>query len=326
MQLGRIFSANRRRHALLTAIIGCLAFLPICHALAEEFQLKNGDVYNGELVTPNDQGIVIRLDIGGFSERIWWSKLTQETLQKVIRNSDARPFAVPFLEPTRQERQQDIVFRWDEVPEVAENAESEALSQAVMTPVGYVILGLILIASIYSGAAVAAFRNQPTALVCAVSALLPVLGPILFLSVPSKEVILDSPAPRPSNDDFGPSATPSEVEKSTVPPPSGGGLKIGGRAAAESKMDLSPYSHADTEFSRRFFETKFPSFFRLTPRPEEKDFMLHISTVKNSLRIKRISRITGTDLYAMMPTTGSQEQKVVFSEITFVQVKHKDDK
>lgn len=326
MQLGRIKGVFVRRTAVLSALLSLLVFYPMSHALGEDFQLKNGDVFKGELVTPNDQGIVVRLDIGGFSERIWWSKLTQETLQKVMRNQDARKFAAPFLEPTRQERQQDIVFRWNEVPEKIENAEPGEFAQAITTPVGYGLLGLVLLASIYAGAAIAPYRNQPTALVCAVSAILPGLGPLLFLSMPTRELERPQSAPRPIEDDLGQHEAPSEEEKSSVPPPAGGGLKLGGRAAADSKMDTNLYSHSDTEFSRRFFETKFPSFFRMTPRPEEKDFMLHISTVKNSFRIKRISRITGTDLYAMMPTTGAQEQKVPFSEITTVQVKHKDDK
>src|SRR5438874_10693195 len=75
--------------------------------LADEFRLNNGDVLRGEAVSFNDDGLVVRLDIGGHSPRISWSKLTQETLQQLAKNPQSAKFVEPFIDlpPTPKEKE-----------------------------------------------------------------------------------------------------------------------------------------------------------------------------------------------------------------------------
>ena len=45
---------------------------------------------------------------------------------------------------------------------------------------------LLYAANIYAGYEISIFRARPPALVCGVSAVLPLIGPIIFLSMPTK--------------------------------------------------------------------------------------------------------------------------------------------
>src|ERR1051325_6942633 len=74
-----LVSSSTMRPLRLLVLI-CLALWQCLAVYGEEFRLNNGDVLRGEAVSFNDDGLVVRLDIGGHSPRISWSKLTQETL------------------------------------------------------------------------------------------------------------------------------------------------------------------------------------------------------------------------------------------------------
>ena len=53
----------------------CALWLSIAAAMGAEYRLNNGDVLNGQAASFNDDGLVVRLDLGGFSPRIPWGKL-----------------------------------------------------------------------------------------------------------------------------------------------------------------------------------------------------------------------------------------------------------
>ena len=81
--------------ALRFFLLGCLSVWQCSTALlGGEFRLTNEDVVRGEPVTFDDVGMVVRLDIGGYSQRISWSKLTQDSLQELAKNPQAAKFAL----------------------------------------------------------------------------------------------------------------------------------------------------------------------------------------------------------------------------------------
>src|SRR6185312_4150606 len=82
-----------RRFYLTLFLIGMLPSL-----FGAEFKLLNGDVITGEPAALTEDGLVVRLDIGGFSPRVGWGKLTQETLKQLMENPQAKPFVEPFIE------------------------------------------------------------------------------------------------------------------------------------------------------------------------------------------------------------------------------------
>src|SRR5262245_10196385 len=65
---------------------------------AADFKLINGDVSKGAASSFNDNGVIIRLQLGGFSQRIGYGKFTQETLRDLAQNPQAKKFVDPFIE------------------------------------------------------------------------------------------------------------------------------------------------------------------------------------------------------------------------------------
>jgi hypothetical protein len=312
------------RSSALALLAGCLLLLP---SLAGEYRLVNGNVLRGEIVSADEDGLVVKLDVGGFSNREPWVNVSQETLRTLALNSEYAPLVEPFIELAPEElkareKKREIVVR--DVPNRIARPEGRArLLAGFMTPIGLYILGILLAGNLYAAYEIARFRSRPTALVVGVSLVLPVLGPVLFLSLPSEQ------APEP------PPPTPEEAAAAAaaLTVPTGGERGAGGLSLASTEKTATAsaatqpqvFSRGENTFNRRFFETKFPGFFRVVLGEAERDLVLVFRTPKSEIIAKRISRISSNELHVVLLSNNS-ELSLNFSEITTVILKHKDAK
>ncbi|MCW5558517.1 MAG: hypothetical protein KIT22_11890 [Verrucomicrobiae bacterium] len=306
-----------------------LLILPVIFAasMAAEFKLITGDVYRGQLSAADNDGIVVRLETGEFSPRIDWAKLSDETLRALLDNPRARPFAEPLVEPTEvvvPARVKEIPVR--PVPgrvSLPEGA-SKGLLAALMTPNGLILVFALFIANLYAAFEVARFKWRPVGLVCGLSAVLPVLGWIIFLALPRVTVAEQE------------NATEAAVAGTSVsvgaPPPTAAEAPRGGAAAALGLSKSSAGGGADgtpkvfkrgeTTFNRRFFETQFPTFFRVVSSEADRDLVLDIAAGKSSVVASRVSRISAAEIH--FKNANNQEVGVNFADITQVTLRHKD--
>jgi hypothetical protein len=315
--------------------VAVLLFSGAGSGFAGEFKMNNGDVYRGEATGFDDEGMVVRLDIGGFSGRLSWSRMTQETLKELAKNPQAARYAEPFIELTAEEQQKqkqkkEIVVK--PVPRL-EPLDKRGFFAAVASPVGLLLLGALYLANLFAGFEVAVFRQRPMAMVVITSAILPVLGPLLFLTMPAAtpheaSTMEGADAQEPAH--AGPPPVPggrvtNKVASTGVP--SGGGLSIAQTEKQSSTPVAEPgvYKRGEFTFNRRFFETKFPGFFRVVPSEAEKDLVLVIRAAKNEFVAKRISRISSNEMH-VQTLRGGTEAMVPFGEIIEVQVRHKEAK
>src|SRR5438094_6378494 len=178
----------RRLHSLWLAV--CLSLGLGGIASGDEFKLANGNILRGELASADEDGLVVKLDVGGFSKREPWINFPQETLKELARNPKAAPLVEPFveLEPEQikaKEKQKEIV-----VKPVSERMErpipKPSLAAAFITPIGLTILAVLLLANLYAAYEIASFRQQPVPLVCGLSVLFPLLAPLIFLCLPTR--------------------------------------------------------------------------------------------------------------------------------------------
>src|SRR5437899_8712910 len=96
----------------LIPFLGCL----LAVARADEFKMANGNVLRGEVASPDEDGLVVKLDVGGFSKREPWINFSQETLKELAKDPKIAPLVEPFieLEPEQikaRERQKEIVVK-----------------------------------------------------------------------------------------------------------------------------------------------------------------------------------------------------------------------
>ena len=162
------------RFYLWLVLLG-LAFAPAGWSDAAEFHLSDGTDFSGEVASATDQGLVIRLKVGGFSERISWAKLTQETLKDLAKDSKAASFVEPYIDVPPEEKakakRKEIELKPVPRPQRLEGRIS--LFAALNTPIGLLILFIFLVANVYAGFEIAVFRHQPIVLACVVSAFVP---------------------------------------------------------------------------------------------------------------------------------------------------------
>jgi len=314
-----------RRHLLLLLTVPLI----LAASMAAEFKLITGDVYRGQLSAADDDGIVVRLETGEFSPRIDWAKLSDETLKALLENPRARPFAEPLVEPTEvvvPVKVKEIAVRpvVGRVP-IPEGV-SKGLLSALMTPNGLILVFALFIANLYAAFEVARFKWRPVGLVCGLSAVLPVLGWVIFLALPrvtaAEQENATEAAVAGTNVSVGGAAPPSANEA-----PRGGAAAALGLSKSSSGgggADGVPkvFKRGETTFNRRFFETQFPTFFRVVATEADRDLVLDVSAGKSSVVASRVSRISAGEIH--FKTVHNQEVGVNFADITQVTLRHKD--
>jgi hypothetical protein len=293
--------------------------------LGGEYRLTNEDIIRGEPVSFNDDGMIVRLDIGGYSPQISWSKLTQESLQELAKNSKAANFVEPFIDTPpapkdAEKKKKEIILK--PVPRV-ERVDNPHFFTSVTTQAGMGILLVLWLGNLYAACEIARFRNRPAAVVCGLSVVFPVLAPALFLAIPA------APAPEAEAPGLAePAAAAAPAGKSTTgslaKAAMASGLSVAHqeKAGAPGSQGPQTYKRGEFTFNRRFFETKFPTFFRVVPSDD--GMVLVVRGAKAEHIAKRITRISSNEIHLQL--VRGTEISVLFAEVTEVQVRRQEAK
>ena len=185
---------------------------------------------------------------------------------------------------------------------------------------------LLYAANIDAGYEIAIFRAKEPALVCGVSAIAPLIGPIIFLSLPNKpregEVVAQAVVASQSQRFSVP-----EEEAAAEEQPQTSGLHLAQPVQTESGGIPAPqiFPRSQFMFNRRFFETKFPGFFGMVRRADDRDMLLFIKTTRGEYVAQRISRISASDLHLQTQHGAAGEEIMIpFADIQEVQFRHKN--
>jgi len=294
-------------------------------AAADTYALTDGTSLAGDVISYNDNGVVFRVDVDKYSERVPWTKFSQEALQQLSKNPKIRPLAEPFIEtPPVQRTKKVVVKNVNEVSRLELPPTRPSLLGALFSsPIGLVSLMLIYAANIFAGYEIAVVRSRPLAMVMGLAVVLPILGPLIFLVLPVPAETAEPAAMQPmtASQTF---AVPSSAQ------PAASGIHIveaswqGKTAAAPAANANEPqvFQRGQFTFNRRFFETKFSGFFPIIRREAEKNLVLTIKTGRANLVVERITRITTNEMHVETSTGGSKQEVVVpFAEVVEVQLR-----
>jgi hypothetical protein len=302
-------------------VVGLASWM-LLPAQAAEFKLNNGEVFKGRAAGPNEDGLIIALDVGGFSERIPWARFSQETLRVLAADAKIKPHVEPFIEipmeikikrAAREREKNQYTLRYE--PKVSRPEGITGFFSGLTSPFGLLLLGLIYLANLFAAWEIALFRRRSAGIVCGASAILPVLGPLLFLGLPA-------PGARAEAE-----AAPAVIEDTSTggtgaPVPGGGSLSISRpKSSGTTALQPATYRRGEVTMNRRFFETKFPGFFRVVLGEAEKDCVIVFRTNRDEHIARRIARITANDLHIQVIT--GQEVSMSFDEIREVQLREK---
>ena len=304
-------------------ILFCLLpglFLPAAHAGV--YKLSDGQTLSGDPISFNETGLIIRLGDGTVSTRTPWSQFSQQSLKQILaeaKNPKDKAFVEPLIEETieKETKRKEIVIKQVETP--ARPTGSLGILAGFSSPLFLVIFALIYFANIYAAFEVAFYKNLRPLVVCGVSAVLPIVGPIIYLCLPGHPDPMHGelyapaqPASAPVEEAPIQSAT-GEVGFAPVSGTSGGsnplvpqpgsqghpGLRLAHEEPAPVAAVPAPivFSRGEFSFNRRFFETKLAGFFRVVPGEAEKDMVIGIKSLRGDFIGKRISRVTQTELF-----------------------------
>jgi hypothetical protein len=286
------------------------------------YPLLSGEVVTGDPIHFNAQGAVFKRPDGSFTSRAAWTNFTEAALKELGKDPKAKPFVDQYLETIEEEEAEtkaaEITVK--PVPRLQRPNLKAGFGAIFTSPLSLTLILLVWAANIYAGYEIALFRNYPWMLVCGIAAVVPVIGPALFLCLPTyikpEEVVEEVEAQHNEVPIALPGAEAAATAAAAAP---------AAAAATHAAPQHPVYKRGQTTFNRRFFETKFANFLRVTPTEAEKDLVLVIKSARGEHAGSRIARINPNDLHLLV-TKGdaSHEVMIPFTEIQEVQLKHKN--
>jgi hypothetical protein len=294
--------------------------LAACSALAQSqpqtLKLVNGGTVVGRIISAKDQYVQVALDTGATPAytNVFWVQLSQETLEELTKNRTTAPFANIFLDPPVRERTTARTTRSINIkqPPRLDRPQGGSL---LASPVMLLLLALIYIANIYAGWEVGIYRQWPAAMTAAVAAFVPIIGPAIFLAMPThrpkEEAPVEWTAPMEE--------APQVVQQAAAPAP------VEQAPAIPTVPQTIVYPRGQFTFNRRFFETKFAGFLKMVPGEAERDRLLHFKSARGEYTGHRLSKVEPNEVYLQVRKGNATEEVMIpYTEIYEVQVKHKD--
>ncbi len=316
------------RSRYLLVICGLLLGLILPAVHAGNFPMTDGQTLIGEPISFNETGLIVRQSDGAVSARTPWAKFTQSALKEIVAEAKSpkdKAFVEPFIEEVleKEAKRKEIVIKPVQPP--ARPVGELGLAAGLSSPLFMLIFIILYVANIYAGYEIAFFKNQPVLLVCGLSAIAPVIGPVVFICIPGRrdpnpQTMMEAPAP--------------VVEESVVAGESGAadGTTTESVALPAEPAPVTPafpapiiFRRGEFSFNRRFFETKFAGFLRLIPSEAEKDLVLAVKSSRGNFVGKRITRVTQEELYLQVfKDEATHDEMIPFMEVNEVIIRHKD--
>jgi hypothetical protein len=295
---------------------------------ADTFQLNNGKTVTGEVLVSaaNDVGITIKVGEGDY-EKVSWESFSQADLKKFAQNKKLETFVEPYIEITHEEKAKKTEGNIKQPPRLERVAKHSLFAAFFGSGLGVLIVLLLYAANVYAAYEIAIFRARPVPLVCGVAAVLPVAGPILFLSLGTRlqpaEQKWEAPPAEAAASSTAEAVNPMQGEVPHV-----AGLKVSHAEPAPAPsgpVAATTFQRGQFTFNRRFFETRFPGFFGVVRRDADKNMDLIIKSARGFFVGQRISRIAANDLHLEVHKGhASEEVMIPFTEIQEVQLKPKE--
>jgi hypothetical protein len=286
-------------------------------AHADTFPLADGTSLTGDVVKSTDSGIMLHLPDNVYSN-VPWTKLSQDGLKQLANNPKIKPFVEPFIEIPLSERPQKPEVKIDPVKRLEVPPKQSLLGALFSSRIGIFALTLIYAANIYAGYEIAIVRTRPKGLVMGVAAVLPILGPIIFLAMPMHVEAVP--------DEAQVEADPATFTMPGQPVPAPEEVQVSGVTAGSRPMPNAGqvFQRGQFTFNRRFIESKFAGFLGESRSAAETNTTLIVRTAGGQMIVERIVSIAASDMHVEVALGEiRQEVTVPFADIQEIQIKPK---
>jgi hypothetical protein len=289
-------------------------------AWADSYSLADGTSVTGDIVTFDDFGVKLRTPDGNYSDRMPWAKFSQDGLKQLATNPKIQPLVEPFIEIPLSERPRKPEVKIQAVTRLERPAPQSLFGALFSSSVGLFALALIYAANIYSGFEVAVFRARPKALVMGVAAVLPIIGPLIFLALPMQVEPVPESELAQAEADAATFAVPGQPAGTETVSVADGAPPV----PAADRPSGQIFQRGQFTFNRRFFETKFSGYFGVVRHGADKDQTLLVKTGGGQFVVERITRISSSDVHLEVMQGGTrQEVMLPFAQIQEIQLQPK---
>lgn len=266
--------------------------------------LTDGTALTGDILKFDDNGVFLRAT-GDFYTNLPWARFSQATLKQLSANPKIRVLAEPFIEPDISQRPAKPEIQINPVKRMERPASPSIFGGLVKSSVGWFLLLVIYFANLYAAYEVAVVRARAPFQVMGLSALLPIIGPAIFLFLPMPA---EKPAePAPGADAPGaPSAVPGAKPQDEIK------IVDASWKQEEKKIESMVFSRGKFTFNKRFVETKFAAFIG-EPVGDGLKFTMHLKSGQGEFTVERIAQVGAAD--ALFETKERGQITVTFADI-----------
>jgi hypothetical protein len=304
------------------ALLSVLTFWLLSGAArAETYATVDGQEYSGEAMGADAKGVVIKKTDGSFSERVAWTNWSLDALKKMsltLPKATVQRSIEPLMDleealPEARPRPAAAAVHFTAPERLERPVKGAGLGALFSSPLTVVLLLLVYAANVYAGYEVAKFRNFEPKLVCAASAVAPVIGPVIFLSMKRNLKIAEQEA--------APVAVAEEPVEEVVE-----------AAPVAEVVETAPalpepvvYKRGATVFNRRFCESKLSGFLKVVLGEAEKDMLIYVKSARGEYVGQRLAKIEPNELYLQVRKgEASTDVMIPYGEIFEVKIQHKD--
>ena len=248
--------------------------------------LTDGAALSGDIVKFDDNGVLLRAT-GDVYTNLAWAKFSQATLKQLTANPKLKPLVEPFIEPDVSQRPPKAEIQITPVKRMELPANPSLFGGLVKSPVGLFVLLMVYLANLYAGFEISVVRARPALQVVGLSAILPIVGPAIFLAMPM----------------YVPKPTEEMVEAGDGKPIPPGGIspteeiKIVDASwkKDEKKVESQVFARGRFTFNKRFVETKFAAYVG-TPVGEGLKNTMSVKSGQGVFTVERIAQVGATDV------------------------------
>jgi hypothetical protein len=250
---------------------------------AATLTMTDGSSVEGDIVKFDDSGLLLR-GTGDTYTNLPWGQFSQDTLKQLSANSKIKPLVEVFIEPDATQRPARAETNINPVKRMELPSDPSLIGGFVKSTVGLFILLVLYIANLYAAFEVSLIRARPALQVIGLAAVLPIIGPAIFLVLPMKaEASPDSAADSTAAGAAGANEEIKIVDASWNQP------------QENKKVEAQIFARGKFTFNKRFVDTKFAGFIGEI-KGDALKFSMEVKAAQGQFAVERIMQVAASDV------------------------------
>lgn len=254
---------------------------------ADTFTLTDGSSLSGDIVKSDDNGVMFHTPEEVYTN-VPWGRFSQDSLKQFSVNPKMRAFVEPFILPDESQRPQKAEITVNAVKRMELPANPSIFGGLFKSSLGLFILFVVYLANLYAGYEISIVKARSAAQVVGLAAVLPVIGPVIFLIMPMRIEV----APADKADE----AAAAEVVAAQQSQADIQIAEASWKPQAEKKPEPQIFTRGKFTFNKRFVETRFGDYTGAATGGLAQKFTMEVKTMKDHFIVERIAQINQTEI------------------------------